>query len=219
MSTLDDASSMTTTRVGRKSVRAMVKSCFSPADSVPTTRSSASEASARVAASPTFTSVASISSSVTSPNGARLRRTVPLNSRGRWGITLTARLNVSRPSVETSTPSNVTRPLVSSLTRRSKETSEDLPDPVRPMTPIFSPCRIEKETSSTAGGRSGLYTSVTLEKTMEPLDGHVSTSNASPSSRLTFSGVVFQLASWGRLVFPFPASEYSSSRSSDANDS
>mmetsp|Transcript_3154 Transcript_3154/g.11356 ORF Transcript_3154/g.11356 Transcript_3154/m.11356 type:complete len:219 (-) Transcript_3154:3410-4066(-) len=158
-STLAVLSSITSTRGCRSSERAMHISCRSPTDKLDPpadTSDSSPLPSARTRAS-TLTSLSAVhsSSSVNSRKGSRLLRTVPANSVGSCGRNSTARRSESRPISAMLTPSMRMLPLAASHMRSSEEDSDDLPAPVRPTIPIFSPALIVKLMSFTTSGSPG----------------------------------------------------------------
>lgn len=74
---------------------------------------------------------------------------------------LTPDLSSASSSWLVSTPSRSTRPALGSSSRKSTRNTEDLPEPVRPTMPSFSPGSTRKVTPSRAFGSPGRYTSST----------------------------------------------------------
>lgn len=80
-----------------------------------------------------------ISSSECCPIGSMLLRTVPSKRTGSWGIIPKRDLRSWRPNLQMSTPSMIIFPPEGSTTLKKAWINVDLPLPVRPTTPIFSP--------------------------------------------------------------------------------
>mmetsp|Transcript_17831 Transcript_17831/g.55334 ORF Transcript_17831/g.55334 Transcript_17831/m.55334 type:complete len:229 (-) Transcript_17831:1683-2369(-) len=166
-STDDVASSSTSTRWLRARARARQSSCFSPMDSddSPSSRSSgvfSSPASLALATMVSFrwqcSSASSILSSGTCLNGSMFSRTEPLKSTGSCGIAESFERSDSSGIVDVSTPSMRSfESLMSGMSRNSVSSSELLPLPVRPQTPIFSPPLIATLTSLSTSGWPGRY--------------------------------------------------------------
>lgn len=72
-----------------------------------------------------------------------------------------------------STPSSSTRPALGSSSRKSTENREDLPEPVRPTMPSFSPGSTRKVTLSRAFGSPGRYTNTTSWNSTLPRVSHL----------------------------------------------
>lgn len=80
-----------------------------------------------------------ISSSVYCPTGSTLLLTVPSNRTGSWGIIPKRERRSWSPRVQMSMPSMIICPPVGSTSLKKTWMRVDLPLPVRPTTPIFSP--------------------------------------------------------------------------------
>ena len=74
---------------------------------------------------------------------------------GSCGITVSRDLSSWRPSRETSCPSTVTDPPLGSIIRKRARARLDLPAPVRPHTPIFSPGLMSAVMLTSTGARPG----------------------------------------------------------------
>mmetsp|Transcript_3005 Transcript_3005/g.9225 ORF Transcript_3005/g.9225 Transcript_3005/m.9225 type:complete len:333 (-) Transcript_3005:429-1427(-) len=172
MSTAAVASSIKMIWLFLSSARAMHSSCRCPTLQLPppsaTGASSAATADARWARC----SAAHTSASEWRSKGSRLSRTVPLNRTGSCGMTATLPRRSSRPISPTFTPSTRTAPRSTSTQRVSTYSSDDLPAPVRPTTPIFSPLWMVKSSPRSTCGSSGRYRIHTSTTVIAPRDGH-----------------------------------------------
>eukprot|EP00965_Chrysotila_dentata_P095179 3146420-Pleurochrysis_carterae.AAC.1 len=143
MSTDAVASSSTRTRDCLSSARHMQTSCRCPTDRFAPRGSIgicspplwASDASAH------WSSAAHTSASVRSSNGSRLARSVPEKSTGSCGMIESCLRSVLSAIVEISTPSIAMAPPESSTSLKSATRMDDLPAPVLPTSPTFSPAR------------------------------------------------------------------------------
>ena len=81
-------------------------------------------------------------------------------------------LKECKPILATSIPSIITFPLSTSTILYSAIVKDDLPAPVLPQTPTFSPPLISKLTPFKTKSRLGLYLAETFWKESDPLEGH-----------------------------------------------
>ena len=105
---------------------------------------------------PAFNRRPFISESVAHESGSRLKRTVPLNKTGIWGMIVILSLRSESPIVEMSTPSIIILPPELSMIRQIERQSVDFPAPVRPTTPIFSPalmCKFNPQSTSSVSSQ------------------------------------------------------------------
>ena len=100
-----------------------------------------------------------ISGSVCSSRGSMLLRTVPSNKVGSWGIIPNLERRSFTPILRVSKLSIMIRPSDGSTSRNKAWIKVDLPLPVRPTTPTFSPPLIESEIPFKTRGMSGRYRS------------------------------------------------------------
>mmetsp|Transcript_19920 Transcript_19920/g.63332 ORF Transcript_19920/g.63332 Transcript_19920/m.63332 type:complete len:205 (-) Transcript_19920:3163-3777(-) len=153
--------------------RARQMSCRCPTDRfVPSSSTLRSSAARATASSPSPASGAAVKTASRSPNataftasssvdsgkalvGSRFVRTVPAKRTGSCGITAIALLSVRSPSVAVSTPPMRTEPLVRPTSRSRHANVDDLPLPVAPTRPTFSPGRATNDTPLSAGGSDG----------------------------------------------------------------
>ncbi len=92
-----------------------------------------------------------------SPNGSRLRRSVPVNRTGSCGIIVSFLRSLCRPTFLISTLSIKIAPWLDSRIRNRPSVRELFPVPVRPTIPIFSPGSITQERSLSTKSRSSRY--------------------------------------------------------------
>mmetsp|Transcript_30932 Transcript_30932/g.62733 ORF Transcript_30932/g.62733 Transcript_30932/m.62733 type:complete len:214 (-) Transcript_30932:48-689(-) len=160
MSTLAVASSITITLALRSSARAMQSSWRWPTLRLDPPSSTACLSWPPVPAMYSFIRTLSSASQIWlseySLNGSRLERMLPENSIGSCGMIDSCRRRSSSPMVLTSNPSSSILPSESSQMRKRATASVDLPAPVRPTTPIFSPGPVLNEMPRRAGSRSAL---------------------------------------------------------------
>ena len=107
---------------------------------------------------------------------------LPLNSTGSCGMMATELRSVVNPTVCVSTSSMTTRPAAGSTRRRIHNNSDDLPLPVRPHTPTFSPPLTENDTFFSTRGRSGRYRMSKSLNASLPSDGQRVSSSLSAGS-------------------------------------
>mmetsp|Transcript_58832 Transcript_58832/g.187797 ORF Transcript_58832/g.187797 Transcript_58832/m.187797 type:complete len:248 (+) Transcript_58832:136-879(+) len=199
------ASSIMSTGELRSSARAMQKSCLCPCEKLSplstTFMSSFSSDSSTTGLRPTRASEAQIFTSVYSPNGSMLVRTEPENMNGSCGIMAIALRSLCSPISLVSTPSRVTRPSNGSTMRKRARKSEDLPDPVRPQIPIFSPALMSRSRSLRTRGVSGRYRITSPDTLIAPRFGQPSGRELSPGRSAAAS------SGWG------PSPVYSLTRS------
>mmetsp|Transcript_27059 Transcript_27059/g.80811 ORF Transcript_27059/g.80811 Transcript_27059/m.80811 type:complete len:234 (-) Transcript_27059:90-791(-) len=154
-STEDVASSSSTSEQRESSARAMQRSCRWPAEKLAPSSATGDCSEGTACAICTRRSASHSASSDQAPFGSRLSRTEPEKRVGSCGITATPSRCSSSGVVDTSTPSISTAPLRSggATSRVIAATREDLPEPVRPTTPTFSPGRTSALTPSSTRGR------------------------------------------------------------------
>mmetsp|Transcript_6912 Transcript_6912/g.24943 ORF Transcript_6912/g.24943 Transcript_6912/m.24943 type:complete len:370 (+) Transcript_6912:1295-2404(+) len=157
---------------------AMQSSCFWPTERLPPPSSMLeskpflSGSSWMVDFRPDSLSAFQISASPSvSLKGSRLLLTVPEKMTGSWGTSESLLLRSGSAVVAMSTSSMVMLPLSSSTILYSVIIMVDLPQPVLPHTPIFSPPPTVKVRPLSTCGRSGRYLTYTLSKTIFPLEG------------------------------------------------
>ena len=178
------ASSRHTTLVSRSSARARHSICrcpalkFSPYSA--TGASSPTPCSVTAGLSCTASSANHSVSSECSLNGSRLSRTFPLNRIGSCGMHVTRDRRSFSVMFCTSTPSSVMLPPHGSTSRQSATMSVDLPEPVRPQMPTFSPARTSKETPRSTSGRPGRYRICVLRNWMAPALGQSGRTGLAP---------------------------------------
>mmetsp|Transcript_24023 Transcript_24023/g.51586 ORF Transcript_24023/g.51586 Transcript_24023/m.51586 type:complete len:260 (-) Transcript_24023:881-1660(-) len=169
------------------SARAMQSSCFWPTERLPPpssmleSRPFLSGSSSMVCFMPDSFSALQISaSSLVSLKGSRLLRTVPEKMTGSWGTSESLLRRSCSGAVWISTPSILMEPLSSSTILYRVIIMVDLPQPVRPHTPIFSPPSTVKLRLLSTWGSSGLYLTKTSSKAILPLVGQL---EATPRTR------------------------------------
>mmetsp|Transcript_40578 Transcript_40578/g.100772 ORF Transcript_40578/g.100772 Transcript_40578/m.100772 type:complete len:216 (-) Transcript_40578:1497-2144(-) len=113
-------------------------------------------------------------SSLCSLKGSRFERRVPLKRTGSCGIIARRERSASRDIVEMSIPSIVIAPSLSSHKRKSATKMDDLPAPVRPTMPSFSPPAMSSSSPLSTGARSTRYAITTPRKRIAPFVGHES---------------------------------------------
>mmetsp|Transcript_4893 Transcript_4893/g.20015 ORF Transcript_4893/g.20015 Transcript_4893/m.20015 type:complete len:253 (-) Transcript_4893:1186-1944(-) len=159
---------------------------------------------------PTASSAAAAAASPNSSNGSRLRFASPARSTASCAMSESRRRSVVTPSVAMSTPSMTTRPAHASTSRNVATRIVDLPAPVRPTTPAFSPGLRANDASRSASGRPGRYLSETASNATAPWAGHAVSCKAASAAGTECGG------SRGTRPPPSVASgRYSNSRSSD----
>ena len=99
-------------------------------------------------------------------------RRVPPMMRVSWGTAVSLDLRKWGSTVDMSTLLMNTVPETTSASRKMALTSVDLPLPVLPQMPIFSPWRTIRLTPVTTGSRHGWYVMDTSFKRMLPSSGH-----------------------------------------------
>ena len=97
-------------------------------------------------------------------------------------------------------PSMVMVPSDSSSMRKRQVIREDLPLPLRPQIPSFSPGAMERERALMIGGPVGVYAAVTLENSIAPVDGQ--SSGTSCVSARRFSEAVVREKVMRRAIAP-----------------
>mmetsp|Transcript_3869 Transcript_3869/g.9165 ORF Transcript_3869/g.9165 Transcript_3869/m.9165 type:complete len:300 (-) Transcript_3869:143-1042(-) len=152
------ASSSTSTRGCRSSARAMQMSCLWPTEkfSPPsdTTSLSLSGSASTAGLRVHLSSTAQIWASEWASKGSRLKRRVDENMTGSCGMMHSELRRRDSRTLEASTPSSKIIPFRSSEIRKSATVSEDLPEPVRPTMPTFSPAPTVKVKSLSTSGPS-----------------------------------------------------------------
>mmetsp|Transcript_4924 Transcript_4924/g.10691 ORF Transcript_4924/g.10691 Transcript_4924/m.10691 type:complete len:285 (-) Transcript_4924:3510-4364(-) len=140
-STAEVASSIITSEQRESSARAMQRSWRWPVEKLAPSSATSSSSERTACARCTRCSAAHIACAVCSPSGSRLSRTVPEKSTGSCGMTATADLCTWSGTSAMSRPSMRIAPVRSggATSRVSATTRLDLPEPVRPTTPTFSP--------------------------------------------------------------------------------
>lgn len=114
---------------------------------------------------------APISASLYCWAGSRLDRMVPWKQVGSCGMIARDARSCFKGIRSIWSPSIDMQP--SHATNRNKQDRRlDLPEPVLPTIPIFSPASIEQETRLRAKGHPGRYLSVRFSIAMAPADGH-----------------------------------------------
>mmetsp|Transcript_31750 Transcript_31750/g.80969 ORF Transcript_31750/g.80969 Transcript_31750/m.80969 type:complete len:224 (-) Transcript_31750:3367-4038(-) len=158
-STLAVASSSMRILDWRSMARAMQNSWRWPSEKLAppsTTLASSLSSSAEMAACrPTLSSTSHSAVSACALKGSRFLRTLPLNMKGSWGMMDILERRSRSPSVAMSTPSITTRPLSASTMRNSARKMDDLPLPVRPTRPTFSPGAAWNDTPRSTSGMLG----------------------------------------------------------------
>mmetsp|Transcript_84749 Transcript_84749/g.220797 ORF Transcript_84749/g.220797 Transcript_84749/m.220797 type:complete len:318 (+) Transcript_84749:244-1197(+) len=112
-------------------------------------------------------------SPVDSFSGSKLKRRSPENRTGSCGSTVMLRRTLCKPKVAMSNPSINILPSVGSTMRSSTFNNEDLPAPVRPQMPNFSPGTTFKPKPSKTKGSSGRYFRRTSLNSTPPSMGQV----------------------------------------------
>mmetsp|Transcript_1513 Transcript_1513/g.5191 ORF Transcript_1513/g.5191 Transcript_1513/m.5191 type:complete len:290 (+) Transcript_1513:401-1270(+) len=174
-STLAVASSKHTTLVSRNSALTRQSICRCPAEKF--SPYSATGASSPRPCSPTafFMRAASRAnqsvSSLCSLNGSRLSRMFPLNKMGSWGMHVIRDRKSFSEILDVSTSSSQIVPECISTSRQSATINVDLPLPVLPTMPTFSPALTEKETPRNTRGKPGRYRICTFSNLRKPADG------------------------------------------------
>mmetsp|Transcript_9714 Transcript_9714/g.33561 ORF Transcript_9714/g.33561 Transcript_9714/m.33561 type:complete len:230 (-) Transcript_9714:1575-2264(-) len=157
-STFAVASSMSTRRDLRAMARARHKSCRSPSERLlPSSSTWRSSVPSLPSKAWSAASVVRMCGSACSPKGSRLKRSVPLNKCGACGMTATAFRSCARGTVRVSRPSKMMAPPEIKLRRENAETSDDLPEPLRPTMPTFAPDGMESEMPWRTSGRPSAY--------------------------------------------------------------
>mmetsp|Transcript_37539 Transcript_37539/g.93317 ORF Transcript_37539/g.93317 Transcript_37539/m.93317 type:complete len:262 (-) Transcript_37539:782-1567(-) len=153
------ASSATITRDPLSSARAMQINWRSPAERLePPASSGRSSPSGCLRTTSVIAHCSSAlhsSASSLSLNGSRLARTEPVKRTGSCGMMERRERSVRRGSVAVSTPSISITPPQMLVRRKRLASSDDLPLPVRPQIPTFSPARMVKVAPLSTRGRSG----------------------------------------------------------------
>jgi len=119
-----------------------------------------------------FLSSSSISLSSAAFSGSRLNLRVPENIVGSYGITVILLRTSSSGSFWISIPSMNIYPSKISTIRDIERQIVDLPAPVLPTTPIFSPMETLKDSLSSTTSVVGLYFNETLSNSILPCSGH-----------------------------------------------
>mmetsp|Transcript_93825 Transcript_93825/g.254661 ORF Transcript_93825/g.254661 Transcript_93825/m.254661 type:complete len:272 (+) Transcript_93825:38-853(+) len=155
-STLAVASSSTRMRQPRRNARAAQTSCRWPTErlSPPDVRWCRRPSSEAKSVSCTFLSCSMISSSLRSPKGSMLKRSVPVKPTGSCGMIASRRRRVCSPMSEMSAPSIVILPASRGHMRNRACSSELFPAPVRPTTPTLVPPGTVKDMLFSTVGRS-----------------------------------------------------------------
>src|SRR6266704_2151540 len=159
-STLESASSRTSTRGAAASTRASATRCFCPPESVtprsPTIVSRPWGNSVRSRASAAMRTAQSTCPSP-SPSSARptFSRVVREKRKGSWGTSPTWRRSQPSGSVRMSRPSSRMLPASTSKRRGRSWTSADFPAPVRPTIATVRPAGTVRSTASSTGVRAG----------------------------------------------------------------
>mmetsp|Transcript_34290 Transcript_34290/g.118160 ORF Transcript_34290/g.118160 Transcript_34290/m.118160 type:complete len:245 (+) Transcript_34290:113-847(+) len=152
------ASSTQTTRRRSSSARAVQSSCRSPSERLlPSSSTWRSSVPSLPSKAWSAASVVRMCGSACSPKGSRLKRSVPLNKCGACGMTATAFRSCARGTVRVSRPSKMMAPPEIKLRRENAETSDDLPEPLRPTMPTFAPDGMESEMPWRTSGRPSAY--------------------------------------------------------------
>ena len=170
------ASSRITTFEDLRIALQMHISCLSPEDrfwpfSVNSVSSPLSSLFSR-SSSDAFFNTSRILSSEQVLSGSRLKRRVPVNIVGSWGITVMLARRSFRSSLLMSSPSITMEPPTISTIRLRLRQMVDLPAPVLPTTPTFSPGRALKVSWSRTTSVVGLYFKTTSLNSTSPLCGH-----------------------------------------------
>jgi hypothetical protein len=159
VSMLAVASSTRTRRLSRSRARAMHTSCFSPTDRL----SPAAEMgvfspsrSAKAASTPHFCSASNRRASACSARGSRFYRRVPSIRTGYCAISVMLERRSRSDSSAVLFLSTKTAPAAASTSLRIDPTIVDLPAPVLPTIPIFSPAFTLKLSSLSTDGSPGL---------------------------------------------------------------
>jgi len=120
---------------------------------------------------PAFYNKSKILSSETYSNGSKLNFSVPVNSVGSYGITVTFFRKIYKSIFEISMPSISIEPSNSSTILLKLIQTVDLPAPVLPTTPTFVPGSTTNVKCFRTAGVFGLYFSVTFLNSTSPLLG------------------------------------------------